>query len=176
MKKVVVGSANPVKIAAAKNGFEKMFKEEQFEVVGVNVDSGVPDQPFGDEETLQGAKNRAKAAAEVVPDADYSVGMEGGIMERDDGWVTCAWHVVMSGGEVIGRAKTAEVFLPKKTVELVKQGKELSHANDEVFGMENSKHSEGMTGILTGGLLPRAVYYETAFYLALAPLKHKAIY
>ena len=48
-----------VKIACVQQAFEKCFPEEHFSFEGINVASGVSDQPMGDEETLLGAQNRA---------------------------------------------------------------------------------------------------------------------
>ena len=59
MKKVIIASKNPVKIQAVKNGFEKMFPTQEFEFIGVSVLSNVADQPFSNDETFRGAKNRA---------------------------------------------------------------------------------------------------------------------
>ena len=58
--KVVVGSKNPVKLNATRNILEKIY--DDLEVSSVDVDSGVPDQPFGLDETIKGAVNRAKNA------------------------------------------------------------------------------------------------------------------
>ena len=44
-----------------------------------NVPSGVSDQPRSEQETLEGARNRARSAARGYPHADYWVGIEGGI-------------------------------------------------------------------------------------------------
>ena len=52
MKKVIIGSKNPVKINATKLAFEQMFPEQIFEFNGVNVSSNVDDQPSTDSETL----------------------------------------------------------------------------------------------------------------------------
>ncbi|MGH7203614.1 MAG: DUF84 family protein [Candidatus Levyibacteriota bacterium] len=51
---VAVGSENPVKIAAVKEAFEKVFPEQQFQIKGVAVQSGVSDQPMNDEESIKG--------------------------------------------------------------------------------------------------------------------------
>ena len=64
MKHVVVASNNPVKKQAALAGFQKMFAHEDFKIEGIAVPSGVSDQPMSDEETLQGALNRAQKAAQ----------------------------------------------------------------------------------------------------------------
>lgn len=68
---VIVASHNPVKIDAALQGFSDMFPKAVFTVRGVSVPSGVPEQPLGDAETLQGAMNRAQRARELEPDADF---------------------------------------------------------------------------------------------------------
>ena len=61
---------------AARLAFEGYFGG--VEVRGLPVASGVSPFPLSDEETLRGAVNRARGAAELEPGADYSVGLEGG--------------------------------------------------------------------------------------------------
>jgi len=56
MKKVIIASKNPVKIQSVKNGFEKMFLDQDFEFIGVSTPSGVADQPISNSETFLGAK------------------------------------------------------------------------------------------------------------------------
>ena len=58
--RVLVGSANPVKIAAVRDAFEPYFPGAVVE--GIETPSGVPAQPVGDE-TFTGAENRARDAA-----------------------------------------------------------------------------------------------------------------
>lgn len=59
---IFVGSTNPVKIKAAKRAAAGQWPE--VEVTGFDVSSGISDQPFSDQETRQGAVNRAQAALE----------------------------------------------------------------------------------------------------------------
>lgn len=65
---VVVGSTNRVKIAAAEAAVRAIFGAQlerhrlTLEVRGVAADSGVADQPVGDDETLRGALNRVATA------------------------------------------------------------------------------------------------------------------
>ena len=77
--KIAVGSTNPVKIGSVREAFERAFGE--VEVIGVEVSSGVSDQPWGEEETRLGARNRARAVLTKVVDAEYGVGLEGGVVE-----------------------------------------------------------------------------------------------
>ena len=89
---VVVSSKNPVKIGAARQGFELMFPGGAgFDIRSLSVPSGVPEQPFSDQETLDGATNRANNARAAEPDADYWVGIEGGVDDsRHDGEAAAA--------------------------------------------------------------------------------------
>lgn len=54
--KVAVGSLNPVKIEGTRAAFEALWPEEQWDVEGVNVNSGVSDQPMSDGESIKGAR------------------------------------------------------------------------------------------------------------------------
>lgn len=81
--KVVVASQNPVKKEAVFNGFSAYFPA--IEMVTMEVESGVSDQPFTDEETKKGARNRAENARKLTQEADFWVGIEGGIQAVDTG-------------------------------------------------------------------------------------------
>ena len=98
--KIVVASENPVKIKATDSGFSTYF--EVNEVRGVSVSSGVSDQPMSDEETLTGALNRVENARKEFDDADFWVGIEGGISISGKQIEAFAWVVVLSG-EKTGR-------------------------------------------------------------------------
>ncbi len=78
MTKIIIASKNPVKIDSTRAGFAKMFKDEIFEIEGLGVESGVSNQPMGEEETLTGAKNRINNVSLLSPNADYWGGIEGG--------------------------------------------------------------------------------------------------
>ena len=77
--RIIVGSQNPAKLEAVSVAFASFFPEDNFEVQPVNVPSGVSHQPLSDAETLLGATNRARAARELEPEADYWLGIEGGL-------------------------------------------------------------------------------------------------
>ncbi len=184
MSKIIVASQNPVKIEAARQGFEQLFKNDelgQLEITGVSVPSGVPDQPMGQLETLQGAQNRVKAASEQFAGADYYIGIEGGLEETDNGMLAFAW--VVSGfrdgsdkGLKLGRGRSASFYLPVKIAELVRQGKEFGEADDIVFGIKNTKQSNGAVGILTGDAITRTSLYVPAVILSLLPFKAPQYY
>jgi inosine/xanthosine triphosphatase len=175
MKKVIIASKNPVKIQAVRNGFEKMFPAQEFEFVGVSVSSNVADQPFSNNETFIGAKNRADNASDEVKDADFYVGVEGGIEHVENEMEAFAWVVVRSAGKY-GKSRTGTFFLPKEVVKLIKDGKELGEADDIVFKRNNSKQENGAVGILTGDIINRTTFYTEAVILSLIPFKNIDLY
>jgi len=174
-KLVIVASKNPVKINATIEGFSKMFANQDFTFRGVEVASGVSDQPMSDKETLTGAKNRALNAQKTIVEADFWVGIEGGIEETDDGMMAFAWVVVITTDQE-GKSRTSTFHLPPKVTELIHKGTELGLANDQVFGKKNSKQKGGAVGSLTEGVLSRTAYYVQPVVLALVPFLKSELY
>jgi len=175
LKKVYIGSRNPVKIACTERAFLHVFPKDRFQFIGKRVESGVGEQPMNDRETYRGALNRAENLKKSYPDGDYWVGIEGGIEELRETMHAFAWMVV-TNPKISGEARTATFPLPEKIRGLVKQGVELGHADDLVFKRSNSKQQDGAVGILTGGIIDRAQYYEHALILALIPFLNQSLY
>ncbi len=175
MKKIIIASYNPVKIKATLNGFQKMFTHEQFEIASVSVSSDVNDQPTSNYETLLGAKNRVNSAFESAADADFWVGIEGGIEEQNGEMAAFAW-VVIKSKELMGRSKSGTFFLPKKVAQMIHEGKEMGLVNDIIFKQKNSKQNNGAIGILTQNVIDRIQLYEHAIILALVPFKNVGLY
>lgn len=173
--KIVVASTNPVKLKATEIGFKRMFNLDP-EIKGVSVPSGVSDQPMTEEETLKGAINRANNAKKENPDADYWVGLEGGVEDKNDELHAFAWMAVLDKDGKLGKGKTGTFILPQKIAELIRQGDELGTADDKVFGGNNSKQKNGSIGILTGDVLTRAGFYSDAIIMALIPFKNQNLY
>ncbi len=166
---------NPVKANAIRLAFERMFPSWQFQVEPFAASSGVADQPMSDEETLTGARNRMEQTRSHCTTADFWAGVEGGIQDDAQGMNAFAWIVVQSNA-VRGEARTATFPLPNSVAILVRQGVELGHANDRVFGRHNSKHNEGAIGILTDNVIDRTMLYEHATIMALVAIKNETIY
>ncbi|MBZ9729051.1 inosine/xanthosine triphosphatase [Salegentibacter sp. JZCK2] len=175
-KKVIIASKNPVKLKAVKEGFTKMFQEETFNFKGISVPSGVQDQPMEDDTTLRGALNRANNAMAKVQNADYWVGIEGGIEKTGEKEMQAFAWIVVKSRQYIGKGKTGTFFLPDEIISLINEGKELGEADDIVFGQNNSKQKNGAVGILTGNVIDRADLYSQGVILALIPFKHTSYY
>lgn len=174
--RVIVASKNPVKIAAVKTAFAVVFTDSEIVAEGVSAASGVGDQPMSDDETLRGALNRAKNAKQAEPKADFWVGLEGGLEQRDGTVEAFGWMVVASRDGKEGKSRTATFTLPRQVAELIEKGHELGEADDIVFQRKNSKQENGAVGLLTDDHITRATYYEHALILALIPHKNPELY
>lgn len=176
MQKIIVASQNPVKINAALAGFTRMFPHTEFIVEGAAVESGVNDQPIGNDETYQGALNRLEGIEQLSPNADYWVAIEGGVEIRGDDMEVSAWIVIKSKSGQIGKGKSGSFILPPSVAAHVHEGKELGTATDLVFDKKNSKQGGGSVGELTEGAMTRTTYYESAVIYALIPFKNPDLY
>ena len=175
--KVLIGSFNPVKLEACRLAFNRVFPDQHIEVSGVDVSSNVSDQPFGLEETRNGAKNRVQELLKQQEKSDYYVGIEGGITQVGGMIYAFAWMAV-SNGNTLAEAATSHFPLPDKVTKLIKQGMELGEANDKVFGKHNSKQQGGAIGLLTDGQISRTELYVPALEMALIPFRqgNKSLY
>ncbi|MEB2778964.1 inosine/xanthosine triphosphatase [Algoriphagus persicinus] len=172
---VIVGSKNPVKIACTDSAFTEAFSSG-FVVNGITAASQVSDQPKGEEETYLGARNRVINAKTSFPEADYWVGIEGGIGEDVRGMYAFAWIYIENRSGLHGISKTGSFYLPEAIAKLIHSGMELGAANDTFFAQENSKQNGGAVGILTRGAVSRQTYYNQAIVLALIPFLNKALF
>ncbi|MFQ5858448.1 MAG: inosine/xanthosine triphosphatase [Anaerolineae bacterium] len=171
--KVAIGSTNPVKARAVEAVMRAVYVDVEIDAVAVA--SGVPDQPFGDEQTRQGAVNRARRALDQAG-ADLGVGLEGGLIETEYGLMTCAWCAIVDGEGTLGIGGGVNVLLPPAVVERIKQGSELGDAMDQVTGMRDTKRRMGAVGVLTDGLTDRQEVYEHLVKMALVRFLKPAYY
>jgi inosine/xanthosine triphosphatase len=155
-----------VKVGAVRAVLTRVAPAVQ--VDGIAVASTVPDQPFGDDETIRGAIARARAALDAS-DADLGVGIEGGVVEEPGGGMrTCAWAAVASRDGRTGVGGSLAMPLPPVVARAVRDGLELGHAMDRLTGAHDTKRGAGAVGILTAGLVDRQQAYEPLVAYALA--------
>lgn len=175
-KSVIVASHNPVKLDAVKIGFTKMFGEEKFIFEGISVPSGVQAQPMENSTTFTGALNRTNNAMAKLENADFWVGIEGGIEKTGPEEIQAFAWIVIRSRQQMGKAKTGSFFLPGGIAKLIELGKELGEADDIFFGQTNSKQKNGAVGILTGNVITRTDLYSQGVALALIPFKQQQYY
>jgi len=175
--KILVGSKNPVKIAATKEAFEKYF--EDVEVLGYEIDSGVPAQPVR-EETFRGARNRAvnlkKMNDEKNCGAEFFVGIEGGISDAYGRWFSFGAICIIdkNGNEAFGTSPQFE--LPSFVIEKLLEGEELGTVMDEIQNTENTKQKHGAIGFFTKGKMERKELYVAGLTVAIAPFLHRELF
>lgn len=175
--RVVVASQNPVKIETALRAFQEVFPHVPCECEGVSAESQVSSQPLSDHETLEGAQNRIASARGRVPDADFYVGIEGGVEDCDNELHCFAWIVVESKEGKRGKGRSAAFIVPPEIRRLIiEEGKELGDADDLVFGGTNTKQKNGSIGLLTNDVITRTELYRHAAIAALIPFIHEHLY
>ncbi|HNR25863.1 MAG TPA: inosine/xanthosine triphosphatase [Methanobacteriaceae archaeon] len=171
--KVNVGTHNPLKVRATRNVMEKIYTN--VDVEGIEVDSGVSDQPIGLDETIQGAVNRARNA---FLDADLSVGIESGLLAAPHsitGYLDLQWCAIYDG-ERITLGVSAGFEYPPVVVEEVLKGQEVGEVMDEVTGVEKLGQKTGAVSILTKGLLDRTENTEQCVLMAMIPRMNSDLY
>ncbi len=79
---IELGTTSDSKYQILLNALDKI-KITKYVINKYEVSSGIDDQPFGEEYTLQGAINRAESALEKSSNADDSIGLglEGGLVK-----------------------------------------------------------------------------------------------
>jgi inosine/xanthosine triphosphatase len=169
--KIIVASGNQAKIDAAVYGFKKIFPSEVINVQGISSESGVKDNPTSSAETLLGATNRVEYIFKKIVDADYWIGIEGGIEKQSESETeNFAWVVIKSKNGITGKAKTATYYFPKKIVKLLNEGKTLGEADSIVFSRDEESKLFGTINALTNKATNRTEYYGFATMLALIPI------
>lgn len=147
---VAVGSKNQTKVSAVKEA----FKRYESRIEAVDVPSGVSEQPFSDEETIQGAINRAQAALKKCG-AEIGIGLEGGVQQTKFGIMLCNWGALIQTGKPPIISGGARILLPKEIEHRLLVGEELGPIMDDFMNKTNIRSKEGAIGIFTNGLIPR---------------------
>ena len=160
--KVIVGSSNPAKYKAVQQELINLGFED-CETFALEVDSGVSNQPLSDEETVNGALQRARNALENNVDADFAIGLEGGVVlgsTPSSEVMVCNWGALVSkdGREYI--AGGARIPLPHAFKEELLKGKELGDLMDEYCQRKDIRKHEGALGIFTDGAVSRMEMFQ----------------
>lgn len=173
--KVAVGSKNPVKVNAVKLAFETIWPGEVWEVTGVDIKSGVSDQPMSIKESIQGARTRAKRSLELLH-AEFGVGLEGGIFHEGEFYFDGGWAVIRDTKRREGIGATAQIPVPPVMLRLILEGKELGEVCDIVFKQQNTKHGDGHFGLMTKNAITRTEGYKDGIIMALTRFIHPELF
>lgn len=165
MKRISVGSKNPVKVAAVENAVKRIWPDA--EVIAVDVFSGVTEQPKSDDEAIDGATNRAKLSLQET-NADLGIGLESCTIDTKHGMFTCNWVIAVDKNGRKGIGCGGKIMVPEKIAAKVRKGKELGPAVDEFANTCNIKQKQGLVGVLTNNIVTRTESSEKSVTYALA--------
>jgi len=172
MIKVYVGSQNPVKAEAVKIVFSRAIGAVEVELV--EVDPGVPSEPFG-EEIAQGAVRRARQA---LRDGDFGVGIEAGLVWNEvlRTYFDVQFCAILDREGRLTVGHGPGFVYPPQVIEVVKRGRAVGEVMGELTGIPEIGRREGSVGYLSKGLLTRRELTEQAVLAALIPRIRPELY
>ncbi|MGC8669774.1 MAG: DUF84 family protein [Candidatus Micrarchaeia archaeon] len=170
--KIAIGTTNKLKVSAITLALKQVFKDAKF--VSVSVESGVSEDPKGDEEGIRGALNRAKNAMDKE-NADIGVGPEGITSKNSYGTFVYGYVVIVDRNNCIGIGASAKVMLPEKLAKMVDSGIGLAEGVAELSSKtkEQIRTELGTNGILTNGMYDRNKEFIDATLCAAARFVNK---
>lgn len=200
---LAVGSKRGPKLSAVNLALETfsavLAPETQFEVVGVEVESGVSHTPSSRDELMRGARQRAEALVKMAQENGapwkYFVGLEGGLDVVHEGAPAEevlrypplkqnvnrrvfleSWAYVSDGlGGHYGRSGGIEI--PEALAhEVLENGVELSVAIDRLAGAVGIRDAQGAWGVLSNNLITRQEAFRVAVVAAFAPFYNRSMY
>lgn len=175
--KILIGSCNPVKIGATRVAFERYFGDVTVE--GLDVPSGVPAQPVGDD-TFAGAENRARALLALNRaqgmGAAYVVGIEGGIAQAHGRWYGFGAACVADAAGRLGFGISPQFELPRDITDELLAGAELGDVIDRLTGQANTRQGQGAVGYFTRGRVDRQTLVLQGVIMALIPFLNPELY
>ncbi|MFA5105571.1 MAG: inosine/xanthosine triphosphatase [Candidatus Micrarchaeia archaeon] len=165
---VRVGSKNPVKILGARQACKSLFGAG-FRVVPTGAKSGIPEQPFGHDITLQGAKNRAMNAYKSGK-CDYGIGLESGLVRLGKMHFDVQFCAVYEPDSGFSIGHSMGFNIPDSVVERIRrEGTSLGDVMSELSGIEKIGNGGGAIYHLSGGRLHRAEMVRESLLCAMIP-------
>lgn len=145
----------------------------EIDIRGYRVDSWIADMPLTLTDLRTGAQNRARAVRILCPEADYFVGMEGGVYRDsvgDDYWLTGL--VYMENQEGAGHlGYSCHMPVPAIVVEKLYDGsgRDLEQIMHEIAGVENIGDHAGSFALWSNNMLTRTDQFRLATQCAMVP-------
>ena len=186
---VAVGSTRRPKLNAVWEALTvfgpQLDPHAQFEVVGVEVESGVGHTPTTRAELMAGARHRAETlvrrARENHEPWRYFVGLEGGLDVIEENGQRLVflenWAYVTDGSGRGAYGQSGSILIPGPLAEQVlDRGVELAAAIDAYASGHGIRDAQGAWGVLTRNLITRQDAFRVAVINAFAPFFNAALY
>jgi len=184
---VRVGSLSEPKLVAVRSAIGAYVPDAKVE--GVEVTSGVPEQPVGFEEIIRGARNRA-AGALGGPSCDLGVGIEDGLVPLpvsnfagEVAYLNIGCVAITDGGRTSIGFSSAFGYPLECSIPAVRDREPIGAAFDRLWeahrgesAVKPSALSTGNIGRLSIGVLPRAEYARHGVLCALVAFLQPDLY
>jgi inosine/xanthosine triphosphatase len=157
--KISVGSGNPIKVQATKDTFneiiihEKLLNTVMIESIEIRI-TNFNNTPNTINEMILGAKLRAEKAIKFN-NADFGIGIEGGIHRTEFGIFITAFSVILNKTGKFGIGGAPSVRLPVQWEIEDNKEFELGSYVDFLSGNTNVKQKNGAMGFLTNDKITR---------------------
>ena len=185
---VAVGSTRRPKLNAVWEALTvfgpSLDSNAQFDVVGIEVPSGVGHTPRTRAELMAGARQRAEALVEIARERSepwrFFVGLEGGldVLREDSGRLVFLenWAYVTDGTRG-AYGQSGAILLPEPlAARVLDEGIELAAAIDAFAGSQGIRDAQGAWGVLTNNMITRQDAFRTAVINAFAPFYNASLY
>ena len=185
---IAVGSTRKPKLAAVHEALDQLAglfpANTQFEIRGVEVESGVTHTPSNRAELMQGARQRAEAVHSLAIQRheswNYFVGLEGGldsVEENGKRRVFLESWAYVSDGQRGHFGRSGAVELPESLAdEVLMRGTELSVAIDQFAQQTGIRDAQGAWGVLSANQITRQEAFRIAVIAAFAPFYNAELY
>jgi len=205
MNKIIlaVGSKRGPKLNAVSEALvtfsAAMAKDTEFEVIGIEVESGVGHTPASREELMRGARQRAEALVHLARTNgsawNYLIGLEGGLDVLHEGAspdemlrhsalkqngrrrVFLESWAYVSDGTCGHYGRSGGIELPEALAhEVLENGIELSIAIDKFAGAVGIRDAQGAWGVLSNNFITLQEAFRVAVVAAFAPFYNSKMY
>ncbi len=200
---IAVGSKRGPKLNAVTEALQSfsaaLAPDAEFEVVGVEVESGVSHTPSSRDELMRGARQRAEALLETARQSgapwQYFVGLEGGIdvvhegASPDEAPRRSALHqsgqrrVLLESWAYVSDSvrghygRSGSIEIPEALAhEVLENGVELAAAIDRFAGAVGIRDAQGAWGVLSSNFITRQEAFRVAVLAAFAPFYNEKMY
>lgn len=173
MIKIILASENKAKKMATQKVFSQVYSE--FEIITLEVDSGVSKTPTNDNEGIQGCLNRIANAKQKYNQEYIFVGLEGIITKNKFGTFICGWCVIdFTKLNKIGYGCSAKVRLPDFIGNNIKSFAELSSFVKQTYPSDllDKMNEIGTNGVVTNNMYGRVDEFEDAIRCALGYIQN----
>ncbi|HEY6946866.1 MAG TPA: inosine/xanthosine triphosphatase [Candidatus Acidoferrum sp.] len=200
---IAIGSRRGPKINAVKQAldvFSPSFPAgTEFDLVGLEVDSGVSHTPSSQEELMRGARQRAETLLQIAKKNNlqwnFFVGLEGGLdvvhetssptprRRHSDSPRSARRRVFLESWAYVSDGtrghygRSGGIEIPEALArEVLENGTELAVAIDRFAGMVGIRDAQGAWGVLSGDLISRQEAFRVAVIAAFAPFYNGKMY